>query len=158
VVAEFEGLENGEFRVEGDASESLFRQVTEPNWDGQRQAPSSLAFGPRTADRGKVSLSRASIVSAQEARDWHTSNAKKPSLGVWHVSVSDVDDHGSRAVDDSAISPGPEEPPKAPGHCYADYRHLSKQEERTMRSALLQRALVYGETVTTQQEPRDETD
>jgi len=155
VVAEFEELEAGEFVVKGDGPEDLYRQVTQPNWDGQRQALSSLAFGPRSADAGKLSLSRSSVVSAQEARDWHTANAKNPSLGVWRVTVADVDENDSRAVDDRDVPAKKDDPPKAPGHCYADYRHLSKNEERTLRAVLLQKALDYKEVPTTQQEPRE---
>jgi hypothetical protein len=127
-----------------DGTEVLYRQLTEPLYDPAMKQPSSHAFGPKTADQGKPSFARSSVVTAQESRDWHTDNAAKPSLAVWGCTVGAVDDQEVRAVDDSG-TPGT----KSPGHAYVDYRGLSKPEEKAVRSALLAEALRLGEFPTT---------
>jgi len=129
------------------AEEVMFRQVTKHMFDGDKLA--TTAFGPATADAGMPSFSRSSLVSAQESRDWHTQNARTPSLGVWGVTAGEVIASGRYAVDDSGI-PLPAGEKRAPGHCFVDYRGLSKREEREVRGQLYFFAVERGELPTTE--------
>lgn len=119
--------------------ELLYRQVTPSLWVKENGRPVSHAFGPQSADRGKPSYSRGSRVSAREAYDWHNENARSASHGVWACSVAEVYVAGLCAVDDSATNTN-----AAPGHCYVDFRGLSKSEERNMRSILYRFAIARG--------------
>jgi hypothetical protein len=123
-----------------DGEELLYRQVTEYNWDAQSNTPATQAFGPSPIDKGMASYSRSSVVSAEESRTWHNENASSHSMSVWGVSVQEVIDQQTRAVDDSGC-PGDH----SPGHCYVDFRHLAKKDERKFRGMLLARALARGE-------------
>lgn len=131
-------LVSGEILLDPVSEELLLRQITEPLMtDGK---PSSQAFGPSTADKGAPSFSRRTKTTPKKSREWHNANAAKPSLGVWACSTSEVHDAGSRSVDDSGVPAIPGQK-KAPGHCYVDYRHMAKSEERLVRSLLLAKAL-----------------
>lgn len=140
-------LEAGEVQIPAGA-ELLFRQVTEHQWDAQRDQPSSKAFAPASIDGGRPSFSRESVVTAQESRDWHQQHARSRSRGVWACSTAETEDVGLRAVDDSKTPLAAGES-RAPGHAYVDYRHVSKPDERLVRSLLLARALARGKITTT---------
>lgn len=131
-----------------DGDENIFRQVTEVNWDDVNGKPGNLAFGPANIDKGKCSHSRESKTTAQESRNWHQENAAKKSMGVWRLTVRDVDNVELRTVDDSAVPRREGQPLPAPGHCYVDFRHLTKSQERNTRAVLLRRALALGEVET----------
>ena len=131
-------LATAEILMDPASDELLLRQITEPLMtDGK---PSSQAFGPSTSDKGAPSFSRRTKTTPTKSRAWHDANAAKPSLGVWACSTSEVDDAGTRSVDDSGVPAAPGTK-KAPGHCYVDYRHMAKSEERLVRSLLLAKAL-----------------
>lgn len=143
-----EPLLDGEVELTED--ETLLRQITLPLWDDKKSQPASTSFGPMTADRGMPSFSRSTVVSAEESQGWHNANAAKESLAVWGCTVVDVLEASepikaeTRSVDDSSVRPV-EGRVKSPGHCYVDYRHLTKSEERHLRAQLLMRSLSYGE-------------
>lgn len=126
--------------------ELMFRQITTPLLDSAGKVSTS-AFGPRSVDQQMPSYARNSLVDAQDARDWHSSTASKPSLGVWAVSVREVIATGSQGVDDSAtpLSPGAT---RSPGHCFVNFRGLAKQQERELRTALFFEAMRRGEIET----------
>lgn len=138
-------LQDGEQLV-SDPEEINFRQIT-PHLlqDGKRVA--SHAFGPSTADAGKPSYSRSSIVTAQQARDWHSENARKPSEAVYGVSVEEVVEAGSVVIDDSECAPE-DGMDRAPGHCFVDFRELAKKEVKDLRAKLYMRAMKRGEIPT----------
>lgn len=138
-------LQEGEQLV-SEPDEVNFRQIT-PHLltDGDKVA--SHAFGPSKADAGKPSYSRSSIVSAQEARDWHSTNARKPSEAVFGVSVEEVVQSGSVVVDDSERGL-PEGESRAPGHSFVDFRGLTKPEEKALRAKLYIHAMERGEIPT----------
>lgn len=146
----FETIEGCETELTSP-EELLWRQVSAHNWDPAAKMPSEMAFGAASIDEGRPSFARSSKVSAQESRDWHQHHAKSRSLGVWACSVGEVRGAGSRALDDTGC---PEMPghPRSPGHCYSDYRHLLKKEEKTarkiIRGILLAAALKRGEIPT----------
>lgn len=93
------------------------------------------------------SYSRSTLVSAQEARDWHTRNAASPSLGVWAVAVGEVSSADSRVVDDNDC-PLEEGEKRAPGHCYVDFRGLSRSKRKELRARLHMYAMSRGEIPT----------
>lgn len=132
-------LEPGEFVIE-PSPELIFRQITKHLIRNDRVG--SIAF-LSSADRGKPSYSRSSIVSPQASRDWHTSIAGSPSLAVCALAVDDVSSLGIRSIDDSnaALSEGES---RAPGHCFIDCRNLTKSEMTNLRSNLLRFAIGHG--------------
>ncbi|MGP9586160.1 hypothetical protein ACT3TB_10955 [Micrococcaceae sp. AOP34-BR2-30] len=138
-------LKEGEQLVD-EPYEVNYRQIT-PHLlkDGHRVA--SHAFGPSTSDEGKPSYSRSSVVTAQEARDWHSANARKPSEAVYGVSVEEVIEAGSVVVDDSDCAI-PEGEDRAPGHCFVDFRGLPKHSVKDLRTKLYIHAMERGEIPT----------
>lgn len=143
-MTDFPPLEPNEAEIPA-SDELLFRQVTTNTWNEKARVPSSLAFGPMPVDEGKPSLARSSVVTAQESRDWHTKNARSPSLGVWAVTAREVVDEESRSVDDAKVEPTEG---KSPGHCFVDYRNLDKPTRKELRGALLAKALERHEIPT----------
>lgn len=129
------------------ADELMYRQITDLMSDNGK--PATSAFGPASIDKGKPSYSRSGQVEAQQARDWYTENASRPSLGVWAVSVEEVIDAGLVAIDD-ANTPIPAGGRRAPGHCYVDFRNMNKKAERVYRAKLHFCATDRGEIPTTE--------
>lgn len=145
-------LDQGETLID-DEGELCYRQITPALYiDGGKVA--THAFGPSTADQGKPSYSRSSLVSPQEARDWHSQNASKPSEAVYAVSVQEVVISGTFAIDDSA-TPLPQGQVRAPGHCFVDFRELSKARIRELRAIIYRYAMARGELPTRPLEHED---
>lgn len=140
-------LSEGEHLMD-NVDELAYRQITPKMYTDEGRI-ASIAFGPNSADKGKPSYSRSSIVTAQEARDWHTQYAKTPSDGVWAVSVGEVISARRYVVDDSQVPLPADSGPRAPGHCFVDFRGLTKPERSTLRAELLMLALERGEIPTT---------
>lgn len=128
-----------------DADELIYRQITAHMMDGDQIA--TTAFGPMPADSDMPSYSRASLVNAQDARDWHTRNAPSPSRGVWALAVAEVIEVERYVIDDSAVALDANQK-RAPGHCFVDYRGLTRAEKKTLRSQLWFRAVERGEVPT----------
>lgn len=126
-------LEEGEQLVPA-GEELLYRQITR-HMITEDGAVGTHAFGPQSADRGKPSFSRSTRVSAQESRDWHSEHARTRSVGVRAVSVDAVVKARTWAIDDSA-APQPAGPPRAPGHCFVDYRGLESRVVKAVRASL----------------------
>lgn len=128
--------------------ELIWRQMTSFYWDEEKRQPSAHAFGPAPIDKRMASFTRSLFVTAQEARDWHQENAASPSFSVWALATIETDEVDVRVVDDgnAPLEPGSKRPP---GHCYIDYRGVSKPEERTIRAVLLRHALARREIATT---------
>lgn len=129
------------------SGELLYRQVPGHNWDPIARKPSSAAFGPANIDNGMPSFSRSTKVTPQESREWHQHHARSDTKGVWACTVEEVDAAGTRSVDDSNCPPQPQRP-RSPGHCYVDYRHYGKSDERIVRAYMLTAALNRGEIPT----------
>jgi hypothetical protein len=137
-----------------DSDELIYRQIA-PHMlmDGVQIA--TTAFGPNSSDEGMPSYSRSTLVSAQDARDWHTRNAPSPSLGVWGVTVEEVVIAGRYVVDDSA-TPLPPGGLRAPGHCFVDFRRLARAERKSLRARLYMHAMARGEISTEGDVPSDQ--
>lgn len=127
--------------------ELMYRQITDLMMDNGK--PATSAFGPASIDKGRPSYSRSGQVEAQQARDWHTENASRPSLGVWAVSVEEVLSARLVAIDDMK-TPIPAGGRRAPGHCYVDFRNMNKKAERVYRAKLHFCATDRGEIPTTE--------
>lgn len=125
--------------------EQIYRQITDLMIDGDQIA--TTAFGPATIDRDMPSFARSSLTSPQDARDWHTRNASRPSLAVYAVTVGEVVEGGRYVVDDSA-APLADGEVRAPAHCFVDYRGMSRPERKTLRAHLWFRATARGEIPT----------
>lgn len=138
-------LNDGESFV-ADENELIYRQITQHmiTKDGQI---GSHAFGASNADRGMPSYSRSTLVSAQDARNWHTANANSPSLSVWGLTVGEVAEVKRIVVDDSG-TPLPDGVLRAPGHCFIDLRNLTTDQIKSIRAVLLRAALQRGEIPT----------
>lgn len=124
-----------------EPGELLYRQITPSILCDKDGTPASHAFGPSTADQGKPSYSRESKVTPQEAFDWHNLHARSESVGVWGCTVAEVHTANLRAVDDSGVASNTS---MAPGHCFVDFRGLTKQEIRNRRAVLFRAALKRG--------------
>lgn len=137
-----------------DADELAFRQVA-PHMLVDNGQIASIAFGPNSSDNNMPSYSRSSIVTAQEARDWFNQNATSQSHGVWGVTVGEVIAANRYVVDDSACALPPGHV-RAPGHCFVDFRGLTRAQRKELRAQLLMRATERGEipTEATQQDGR----
>ncbi|MBH0083313.1 hypothetical protein [Salinibacterium sp. SWN167] len=129
-----------------DSDELAYRQVA-PHMLEDDGKIATTAFGPNSSDNNKPSFSRQREVSPQAARDWHDEYANSPSRGVWAVSVGEVVASGRYVVDDSkcALDPGAL---RAPGHCFVDFRGLSKLQRKELRAMLHMHAMRRGEIPT----------
>lgn len=129
----FEPLLPGEQLLE-NPDEHYLRQCPPMHFsDGQ---VSQLLFKQSSRDGGKLSGSRSSKCTPEEAYEFRVNTLGKPSAGTWGIRVRDIVGASSRVIDDSASEGGPP-PPIPPGHAYLDLRHVkAKAEERRLRSML----------------------
>jgi hypothetical protein len=137
-------LADGETLVD-EATELVYRQVTAFLIDNGKVATHAFT-GPRS-EGGMPSYARSSLVTAQDSRDWHTSHANSPSVGVWALQVSEVVLAGSHVTDDSRRQPRDGEM-QAPGHCYVNARGLDRLALKELRAKLWQAAMNRGEVPT----------
>jgi hypothetical protein len=129
-----------------DEDELAYRQIA-PHMLVDNGQIASTAFGPNSSDQNMPSYSRSSVVTAQEARDWFDQNAKSESHGVWGVTVGEVVAANRYIVDDSACAV-PAGQVRAPGHCFVDFRGLTRQERKELRAHLFMHAIERGEIPT----------
>lgn len=129
----FEPLLPGEELLE-NPDEHYLRQCSPMHFsEGQ---VSQLLFRQSSQDGGKLSGSRSSKCTPEEAYEFRVNTLGKPSAGTWGIMVGDIVGASSRVVDDSASASAPP-PPIPPGHAYLDFRHVkAKAEERRLRSTL----------------------
>jgi len=130
-----------------DGEEVIYRQITIHMRDGNKIRTD--AFGPSTADKFMPSYARSSVTSAQDARDWHTRNAKSASTAVYGVSVGEAIASGRHVVDDSEVPLAAGEV-RSPGHCFVDFRGLTKNEVRVLRTKLYFHAVARDEIATSE--------
>jgi hypothetical protein len=141
---EFESLIDGE-EVLAELTEVLYRQVPLGHFDSVSQEPTMDIFRPRPDEHSQLSTSRSSKVSAQQAYEHRVNTLQLKSAGVWGVSVGELADVESRAVDDSALLPDDDEK-TPPGHAYIDLRHLEEthKQDKRARDQFRQRLLIYA--------------
>ncbi|PNH79229.1 hypothetical protein CXZ05_20765 [Arthrobacter sp. AFG20] len=116
----------------------MLRQVHPSYFDGNEIT--EMAFYPGSSSR-QCSCSRSTLQTAQGAYDHHTGKLELKSVGTCAVSVQEVVDAGSRAVDDSAVQT---HVPPTPGHTYIDFRTLGKDERSFIRDDLAAAATARG--------------
>jgi hypothetical protein len=131
-MAEFPPLTQGDIVLE-DGSETLWRNVPPGFFDNGRMT--SQAFHPTLKDAGKVSVGRASQVSAQKHFEEFVSDLGLQSVGIWAVHVQAVRETGGRAVDDQEGQERPD--PCLTGHAYIDFRDCETQNQRKKRAGRL---------------------
>lgn len=125
----------------GDGDEHVYRQICGHMYDDEKLT--SRAFGTATADDGKPSYTRSSATTAQEARDWHNRHANARSLAVMALAVAEVVGTGRVAIDDSRTALRTDEV-RPNGHCYIDFRNLTRAQRRDISAQLLRFALRRG--------------
>ncbi|PYY34446.1 hypothetical protein DEJ32_14650 [Curtobacterium sp. MCPF17_046] len=135
-----------------DEDELAYRQIA-PHMLVDNGQIATIAFGPNSSDNNMPSYSRSAIVTAQEARDWFNQNAKSESQGVWGVTVGEVIAANRYVIDDSACSL-PVGHVRSPGHCFVDFRGLTKQQRKELRAQLFMCATERGE-IPTEPTPQD---
>lgn len=113
-----------------DVEELLWRQV-HPDWM-QAGRCTSQAFKPTPKDKGQISVSQSSLVSAEDAFQFHISTLDLESAGVWAITVGDASSVGYAVLDDSQ-NPVPNTPP---GHALIDARQESGSRQKTLARAL----------------------
>ncbi|MFJ5707946.1 hypothetical protein [Streptomyces sp. NPDC093105] len=139
------GLRPGESEIV-DQGEKLWRQV-HPIWIQEGRVTSQL-FSPTPKDSGELSVTRASVVSAEESHGHHTGVMGLKSVGVYSVDVAEVRDVELRAVDDSGVDDGAERPP---GHAFVDFKGVPSAKQQKKRASILRdkaekRGWQYGPT------------
>ncbi|HWK29508.1 MAG TPA: hypothetical protein VNS09_23285 [Solirubrobacter sp.] len=117
--------------------ELLWRQV-HPNFT-HANGVSAEAFVGTPGDRDQVSVARSSTVSAASAYAHHTDALSLASAGTWAISVNEVSETGSRAIDDMAC-----DDVDTPGHAYVDMRAQTKKERKLTRARLASAATLRG--------------
>lgn len=115
---EWPPLEEGEVLM-SDPEEILWRQVNPAFVHGG--TITSQAFRPTPTDKGRLSVSRSSVETAEDAYKFFTQILRRSSAGSWSVSFSEVQGAGSRAIFDAEAVTAPP-PPCSPGHSSVDYR------------------------------------
>lgn len=139
----FVPLLGGEIELQDD--DELYLRQCNPRFM-QGDQPSDQLFKPSSSDGDKLSGSRSSMATAQEAYDFRNGQRQGSTVGSWSVSVEEVKGVGSRVVDDAASTEAPPAP-IPPGHVYMDMRPfstLSTEQRRTLRSTLLIASLKRG--------------
>ena len=81
-----------------DAGELLLRQV-HPTFVDEGGRITSQAFTPTGNHDGALSVARGSLVSAQEATEFHRTTGRK-SEGTWAVTVGEAHLQGTKCVED----------------------------------------------------------
>lgn len=117
-----------------DVGELLYRQV-HPTWveDG---VPSSQAFAPTRKDKGKLSIARGSLITAEGAYRHYTDVLKLSSAGAWAVTVGEA----LTATLDTFAEPLHDDP----AHGYVDFRELGRREAERKAKLLLPHAVDRG--------------
>jgi hypothetical protein len=117
-----------------DVGELLYRQV-HPTWveDG---VPSSQAFAPTRKDKGKLSIARGRLVTAEDAYRHYTDVLGLSSAGTWAVMVGEA----RTTTLESFAEPLHDDP----AHGYVDFRELGRREAERKAKLLLPHAVDRG--------------
>jgi hypothetical protein len=148
-------LSDGESLMIDDGAELVYRQITAHLKTPTGQVATHAFTGESGV--GKPSYARASRVTAQESRDWHTRNANSASLGVWALAVDEVT-RADRWVIDDGLVPPQEGERRSPGHCFLDVRGLERVRLKSLRVTLWNAAMDRGEIPTAETTAEGELD
>ncbi len=120
-----------------DNEEMLLRQVR-PEWF-ETGVPSSQTFEPLPKDKGEVSVSRSALTTPQEAFAHHTEVLGYTSVGVWGVTVGEVDEEGLEALHKPVVVE-----PVDPAHSVIDFRARNRSQSKKKAKLLLAKAKGRG--------------
>jgi len=127
----------------GTTNETLYRQV-HPNCI-TAGVPTSLAFRPSPKyDEGMLSVTLASLTSAEEAYHHHTEVKGMESAGTWGILVEDL---ASPELVEAARQPmsafadGSEDDP---AHGFVDFRHLGRKRREAVGAVLRRKSMARG--------------
>lgn len=139
----FPDLRTGEVELSRSSTVLVMRHVHPKAIDGERVQ--SWAFAPNSSDQGCMSVTQASVVTAEDAFEDYTVQQKRTSAGLWAISTEEIRSVDSRTIDDQATTPPP---PR--GHAFVDYRDIkqgprqeSKRAKR-LRDFALDRGCVFS--------------
>jgi hypothetical protein len=135
---QFVPLQPGEV-VLSEPQEVLWRQV-HPDFVHEGSI-TSQAFRPFPKDAGELSVTRSSILTAEDAFRQYAEESGYRSDGSYPIRVDDVDQTGLRGVDDSGRA---STNPVPLGHGFVDFRHLSDSQTRKAAAKLRDAALAIG--------------
>lgn len=118
-----------------DLDELLYRQV-HPSWirDGR---VTTQAFRPTKKDENRLSVSRASLTTAEGAYMLHTKGRMLASAGSWAVTVGECQSQSLKIISDPTASPP--EPVADPAHCYVNFAELQSRGAIEAAGAVLTR-------------------
>lgn len=121
-----------------DESVDMHRQVSPAGAFWQEGEPSSLSFQPNSGDKGELSLSDGRNVNPEQAYEAHIDRGHS-SAGVLTLKVGIFHQHNITVWEDSlSIQEG--DPHDDPTHSIADYKALSKTQQRKVAKKLRREA------------------
>lgn len=124
----------------GDQTELLWRN-THPTWIVNGKL-TSQAFRPTPKDQQKLSAARESKVSAEENFKEFTEEFELDSVGVWAVSVGEVEEQGLRSIYDENSPSTPK--PCLKGHTSIDFTGISQKQAKRIGGRLRDHAEARG--------------
>lgn len=152
-MPDFLDLEDGEVQLD-DEAEIVWRQCAPGCYDDTTDQPGATMFRPHQDDGNKLSGARSSRSSAKDAYEHRTKVMQRESRGTWGVTVKEIEQVDSRAVDDSALLDPP--PASPPGHTYFDLRHLAEaHKNRLVRERFRSKLLIFANNRQRQYPPLD---
>lgn len=120
-----------------DRSELLMRQVHESWMDKGR--PASQAFRPTPKDKKLLSTARQSLTTAQEAYELHVGPKACSSVGVWGLSVEEVELTTLAAFADPVETPVPDS-----AHAVVDFNPVGTSQAVKISKVLAAKARERG--------------
>jgi hypothetical protein len=112
-----------------DPTVEVHRQIHPVHWK-QEGRPSSQNFKPMPKDDGLLSLADGRLRTAEDAHRFAVEVQGLDSIGSWTLPVRAFNDHAVTVNEDSSAAD--------PAHAVADYRGLTRGQERLLATALTQ--------------------
>lgn len=125
-----------------DPDELVWRNAHPDFYDEGSNSLTSQVFRATPKDEKKPSGARETKATASQHFDEFTTVLKLKSVGVWAVSVAEVEAEGIRAVYDEHAPTAPK--PCTTGHTYFDYTQLSSSKAKQVAGKLRDRAEARG--------------
>lgn len=132
-------LQGGEVELT-DLPELVWRNAN-PDWI-DNGILSSQAFRPFNKDDPMLSSARENKVTAEAHFKEFTEVLENQSVGIWAISVNEIQDMGLRAIYDAESDTAPS--PCPVGHTSIDFREIGNSGRRKISSKLRDRAQSRG--------------
>lgn len=123
-----------------DPEEQLWRNAHPTFLDGERL--SSQVFTPTAQHAWKLSVARSAAVSASDHFVEYTEVMNLDSIGVWAVSVAEVNLEGLTAVYDAESDTAPD--PCPAGHTFIDFSAATRNQMSKIGRRLRDKAVERG--------------